>query len=41
MTRIILAGLLIAAVFGCGQSYHKYEGEPFNDKVPRDWENPS
>jgi len=41
MKKILSVIVIFAALLlGCQTNYHKYENEPFTDKVPRDWENP-
>jgi beta-galactosidase len=38
--RVSFIILMIALTFSACKKYSKYEGVPFTEKVPRDWENP-
>jgi beta-galactosidase len=39
--RILIGSLVLGIItMACGQSFDKYTDEVFNEKVPRDWENP-
>jgi beta-galactosidase len=40
MKRILFSILMIALSFSACKKYSKYEGIPFTEKEPRDWENP-
>jgi beta-galactosidase len=40
MKRISFYILMIAVLFSACKKYSKYEGVPFTEKEPRDWENP-
>ncbi|MGA2407401.1 MAG: glycoside hydrolase family 2 TIM barrel-domain containing protein [Bacteroidales bacterium] len=40
MKRIPFFILMIAVLFSACKKYSKYEGVPFTEKEPRDWENP-
>jgi len=40
MKRLSFYALVIAVLFSACKKYSKYEGIPFTEKEPRDWENP-
>jgi len=40
MKRIVFYILLSAMSFSSCRKYSKYEGVPFTEREPRDWENP-
>ena len=40
MKRISFYFLIIHTSFSACKKYSKYEGVPFTEKEPRDWENP-
>ncbi len=41
MKRISFYILVIVISFSACKKYSKYEGVPFTEKEPRDWENPA